>query len=282
MGKWFWFSSGAACAGALVAAWFGHSRESAKAANLAAALGQQASRSAAETVDFASLSALPAPVARYFRHVLKDGQKIIRRVEMRQTGVLRTSTTSKIWSPFKASQLVVPPARGFLWNARVHMPLATHVRVVDSYLDGAGAGRVSLLSAFALAAETAVPELNSGALHRYLAEAVWYPTALLPQSGVAWSAVDDRTALATLADKETKVSLEFRFNEALEVAGIFSPGRYSRWQGGYRQLPWEGHFADYHVSAGMLVPRRGEVGWYQSGSLQLVWQGTLMVAQVEF
>lgn len=276
------FLAGAACAGAVAAAWLGHSRESAKAANLAAALRQQASRLAAETVNFASHSALPAPVARYFRHVLKEGQQPIRLVEMRQTGVLRTSTANSRWCPFEANQLVVPPARGFLWNARVHMPLATHVRVLDSYLDGAGSGRVSLLSAFAFAAETAVPELNSGALHRYLAEAVWYPTALLPQSGVAWSAVDDRSALATLVDKDTKVSLEFRFNEAGEVTGIFSPGRYGRWKGGYRQLPWEGHFADYQLSAGMLVPGRGEVGWYQGGSLQLVWQGRLVEAQVEF
>src|SRR5688572_7450692 len=42
-----------------------------------------------------------------------------------------------------------------------------------------GSGHVGLLSAFAVSAAAATPEMNSGSLHRYLAEAVWYPTALL-------------------------------------------------------------------------------------------------------
>ena len=80
-------------------------------------------------------------------------------------------------------------------------------------------GRVSLFSAFTLSSSANIPELNSGALHRYLAEAVWYPTALLPQAGVQWSPIDEHSALATLTDNGETVSLEFRFNDAGEVTG---------------------------------------------------------------
>ena len=282
MGKWFLITIGVIVVGATVAVLIGQSRETYKSERMAATLMEGASQPKSESVDFASFSELPPPVARYFRHVLKDGQKLISMARFDQSGVLRTSTTTGTWSAFTASHLVVPPATGFIWNARVEMPLAAHVQVLDSYIAGAGAGRVNLLSAFAVASEAGAPELNAGALHRYLAEAVWYPTALLPRPGLVWSAIDDRAALATLADRGTTVSLEFRFNEAGEVTGIYSPGRFGRFDGGYKQVPWEGHFRDYQIQAGMRVPFYGEVGWYEKGVLQLVWKGNVLEAQYEF
>jgi hypothetical protein len=185
------------------------------------------------------------------------------------------------WSQFTAHQLVVPPATGFVWNAKVDMPFATHVRVLDSYSIGVGSGRVSLLSALAVASEAGVPELNSGALHRFLAEAVWYPTALLPQSGVVWSPIGERSATATLTNSGITVSLEFRFNDLGEVTSIYSPGRFGSFDGGYKRVPWEGQFRDYQERAGMRVPLYGEVGWFVDGNLQLVWKGNLADVRYE-
>ncbi|MBN4058632.1 hypothetical protein JYT18_00185 [Desulfocapsa sp. AH-315-J15] len=162
------------------------------------------------------------------------------------------------------------------------MPLTTHVRVLDSYIAGIGSGRVSLLSSFCIASAAGTPELNSGALHRYLAEAVWFPTALLPQSGVEWSPLNDHSALATLTHKGVTVSLEFRFNEVGEVTSIYSVGRFGRFDGEYKKVPWQGHFLDYQFKAGMRVPLYGEVGWYDDGSLQMVWKGHIIDAQYEF
>lgn len=281
MGKWLLIASGLIVVGAAAAIWIGQASETALAGRMADALVQRASNRASGSVDFASFSTLPPPVARYLRLVLTDGQKFITSARMRQSGVLRTSTRTEVWSSFTATQLVVPPAPGFVWNARVQTPLATHVRVLDSYVGGVGAGRVSLMSALALASEAGAPELDAGALHRYLAEAVWYPTALLPESGVVWSPVNEHAAIATLTDSGTTVSLEFRFNAAGEVSGIYSPGRFGRFDGAYRQVPWEGHFRNYQSNAGMRVPQYGEVGWYDQGTLQWVWQGNLVEAQYE-
>ncbi|MGE3924668.1 MAG: DUF6544 family protein, partial [Lautropia sp.] len=223
VGKWILGAFGVVVIAAVVAVLIGHARETSRTARTAASLLQSPLHTGIGIVDFASFEELPPPVARYFRHVLTDGQELIRTAQMRQSGVLRTSTATYRWSSFTATHLVAPHSTGFVWSAKVEMPLATHVRVEDSYIAGAGSGRVSLLSAFAVASEASTPELDSGALHRYLAEAVWYPTALLPQSGVVWSPIDDRTAMATLTDNGTSVSLEFRFSENGEVAGIYSP-----------------------------------------------------------
>ncbi len=240
MGKWLLIVSGIISITVIIVLLIVQARESAKVNKLAETLIQSASQPETNIVDFDSFSELPPPVIRYFRHVLADGQKLIKTARMRQSGVLRTSATNERWSAFTARQLIVPSATGFIWNAKVEMPFATHVRVLDSYITGIGSGRVSLLSAFAIASESGVPELNSGALHRYLAESVWFPTTLLPQSGVIWSPINDNSAIATITDRSTTVSLEFRFNEVGEVISIYSPGRFGIFDGGYRQVPWEG------------------------------------------
>lgn len=278
MAKLLYLTGGLLAAGAAYA--LGRSRERRRAEGLTAKLIRGSQQPTEANVDLQSLDGLPPPVARYFRHVLSEGQASIRAARLQQRGVLRTSTTTKNWLSFEARQLIAPPVTGFLWNAKVSLPLATHVRVIDSYDDDSGGGgRVSLLSALPLASDSGAPELDSGALHRYLAEAVWYPTALLPQAGVEWAPISDTSAQATLTDDGVTVSLEFRFNETDEVTGIYTPGRYGRFDNEYRRVPWEGHFADYRGCSGMLVPHYGEVGWYVEDEWRAVWKGDLIEAQ---
>lgn len=280
MDKWIFITIGVVAIA--VAVLIGQACETFKAEQMLAELIERATRPVSETVDFGAFPELPPPVARYFRHVLTDGQALIKVAKMQQSGVLQTRPATASWSPFTASQVVVPPATGFVWNAKVKMPLATHVRVMDSYVAGVGSVRVSFLSAFSVASEAGASELNSGSLHRYLAEAVWFPTALLPQSGVVWSPIDDYSALATLTNSGTTVSLAFRFNEVAEVTSVYSDGRFGKFDGEYKQVPWQGHFLDYQVQEGMRVPLYGEVGWYDNGTLQLVWKGDVITAQYEF
>src|SRR5205085_5598411 len=110
---------------------------------------------------------------------------------------------------------------GFLWDAKVRVAPLVHVRVRDAYIAGQGQGAVSLLSAFEMSAESGGSELNAGELYRYLAEAVWYPTALLPREGLIWHAIDHDKALATLTHANTTVSIEFRLTMPVKV-GTFT------------------------------------------------------------
>ena len=229
-------------------------------------------RDAETNAEAPRLDDLPPPVARYLRMAIRAA-KPIQEVRMRQTGTLRTDTETERWMAFEAEHLVVPPATGFLWNARVTVAPLLHVRVRDALIDGEGAGQVSVLSALTVSAARGGLEMNSGSLHRYLAEAVWYPTALLPGERLQWTAIDASTALATLTSNGTSVSLEFRFAETGEVSGIYTPARWGTFAGGYEQVPWEGHFTDYRERDGMLVPTYGEVGWYVGGEWRVVWKG---------
>jgi hypothetical protein len=218
--------------------------------------------------------ALPPPVARYLRWAVSPGVRV-QRVRVRQTGRLRTDLDTTTWLPFDAEHLVVPPAMGFVWNARVRMAPLLHLRVTDSYTDGQGSTRLSLLSAFDVGNTTGSPEMNSGALHRYLAESAWYPTALWPGPALRWMAIDANRALATLTDRGTSVSLEFRFADTGEMTGIYTAGRWGKFEDSYRQAPWEGHFRNYRDESGVRVPSFGEVGWYVNGVWRPVWEGTV-------
>ena len=226
-----------------------------------------------------SLDSLPAPVARYLRWALPETPSM-RLVRMKQRGTLRIDTETTRWMPFEAEHLIAPGATGFVWNARVAVAPLLHVRVRDAYIEGDGSGHVSLLSAFGIAAASGTPEMNSGALHRFLAEAVWYPVALLPGPTLQWSPIDSSRALATLTDHGISVSLEFRFADTGEVTGIYTPARWGTFGGGYEQRPWEGHFRNYQRRDGFRVPTEGDVGWYVDDEWRGVWKGTVLARTI--
>lgn len=266
-------------AGALwLAQWF----QANSTARLAADLTIRASQPLPAATGAPSLDGLPPPVQRYLNHALPLGHRRLSLITYAQTGQLRTDPRLDRWSSFTASQVMSPLTTEFLWDARVSIAPLLHVRVRDSLLQRRGAGQVTLLSAVPVASTSGGLEMNSGSLHRFLAEAVWYPTALLPSPHLHWQALDDSRALATLTDGATTVTLEFRFNAENEVTGIYTPGRWGSFDGGYRQVAWEGKFRHYTRHQGVLVPSEGEVGWYVDGQWQSVWRGQVTPVSMIF
>jgi hypothetical protein len=260
----------------LGATWIGARRQqNAWAADIERLVRGRAAHGVAAPAGAQVLERLPPPVARYLRLALPSPKPILD-VRIRQTGTLRTDATSERWMAFDAEHVVVPAAPGFVWNARVRVAPLLHVRVRDALIDGRGSGQVSLMSAFPMSADAGGIEMNSGSLHRYLAEAVWYPTALLPSAALTWTDIDATRALATLTSRGVTVSLEFRFADNGEVTGIFTPARWGTFPGGYRQVPWEGHFRDYRERDGVVVPAEGEVGWYIDNEWRAVWKGVVV------
>jgi hypothetical protein len=147
------------------------------------------------------------------------------------------------------------------------------VRVRDAFIDGIGSMRAALFGVIPLVDATAAPELASGALHRYLAEAVWFPTALLPGQGMVWTASGRDSATATLTEGGTTVSLEFRFNEHGEIIESFTPSRLREVDGRYVLTPWAVTYADYAVTSGVRIPLSGEVAWWLDGRRFVYWRG---------
>nr|WP_319564697.1 DUF6544 family protein [uncultured Rhodoferax sp.] len=151
--------------------------------------------------DARELDGLPAPVQRYFRTALTDGQPLITAATVVVAGSFNLSATGEQWKPFTATQQVVTRRPGFLWNARIAMLPGLPVCVVDSYIAGRGLLRAAVLGLFTVADIRGDGDIARGEFMRFFAEAAWYPTALLPSQGVRWQAVDERSAYATLTGR---------------------------------------------------------------------------------
>jgi len=117
------------------------------------------------------------------------------------------------------------------------------------------------------------PELNEAELLRYLAKAVWYPTALLPGEGVTWEPIDDSTARATIEHGDVSASLEFSFDEDDEVTRVYAEERHRRVDDGFEPTPWSGYWYDYQTRNGMRVPMAGEVVWHLPDGDLNAWRG---------
>ena len=221
------------------------------------------------------LAGLPAPVVRYFEFALKPGQPLVRTARIEHRGEFRGSLDAA-WSPFTSIQHVSVDPPGFVWDAKIRMAPLLTVRVRDSYLEGTGSMKAGVAGVIPVVNAWGRTDLASGALHRYLAEAVWLPTALLPGAGVTWEPIDDNAARATLTDSGVSVSLDFRFNEKGEIVSVYTPARYRDVNGKGVPTPWEGHFRGYERIAGMMVPREGEVAWILPEGRLTYWRGRVV------
>jgi len=232
--------------------------------------------------DSRELEGLPAPVQRYFRAVLQDGQPIITAATLELAGTFNLSATGEQWKPFTSRQRVVTRRPGFLWDAQVAMLPGVTVRVVDSYIAGEGRLQAAILGLFTVADARGGGELARGEFMRFFAEAAWYPTALLPSQGVRWAAVDDRSANATIVDGPLTLTLLFRFRAAGLIDSFRAEARGAGVGKEMVMLPWEGNWSNYQLRDGMTVPFTGEVAWLRPAGRKPYFRGTITALAYAF
>jgi hypothetical protein len=229
-----------------------------------------------------TLDGLPAPVQRYFRAVLSEGQPLVAAVSLEHAGRFNMSETGEQWKPFASTQRVITRNPGFDWDGRIAMLPGLPVRVHDAYVAGEGILHATLLGLVPLANLRATPELASGELMRFVAEAPWYPTALLPGQGLRWEAIDDGSARATLEDSGVTVTMLFRFNAEDLVESVRAEARGRSVQGRMVPTAWEGRWWSYAVHDGMRVPMEGEVAWLLPEGRKPYWRGSVTALAYEF
>lgn len=222
----------------------------------------------------ADITRLPDPVRRYLRDVIESGRPPVRDVRLEQQGAFRLGNDPTApWKPLTAIQhfTVYPP--GFVWEAHIELAPFLPVHVVDASVDGRGSLHAKLYSAITVAEANPTPELNDAELQRYLAECVWFPTALLPTAGVKWKPVDDRTARATLEHRGASATLVFHFDDRDRVARVSTDRRYRQEDEDY--APWTGYFSDYQMRNGLVVPTQARVKWNLPGGDLPYWRATI-------
>jgi hypothetical protein len=232
--------------------------------------------------DPSEIENLPVPVQRYFRASLTPGQAIITAATIRMTGTFNLSASGEQWRPFTSRQRVTTRRPGFLWDARISMLPGVAVRVVDSYIVGIGLLKASIQGLFTMADMQGGDDMARGEFMRWFAEAVWYPTALLPSQGVRWQAVDDQSANGTLVDGPGALTLLFRFDDAGLIESFRAEARGGMVGKAMVQAPWEGRFSNHQPRDGMLVPLAGEVAWMRPQGRKVYFKGAVTQLSYEF
>lgn len=225
-----------------------------------------------------ALAAVPLPVARYFRKVLRDGQPSVRSAIATQHAEFFINGG---WRSLDATQHFTASAPGFVWDATIDVAFLLPAYVRDAYVAGRGSMQATIYGLYPLANQAGTPELNAGALQRFLGEAVWFPTALLSSPALTWTARDDFSATATLRDHDTSVSLLFEFDDTGDVLRI-SGDRYKEAAGKYLLQPWVIECREHAFRGGMRIPLYCEVAWIGADGAEPYWRGRIATIDYEF
>lgn len=282
--RWLLSSVGCLIVVLLLLLWWGESRWRRDSAHVLAQLAAAVTARPAAIYSAAELAALPSPVARYFRVVLHEGQPLINRARITWRGSFNLGSPGQDkWKPFTATQEFIPAPPSFVWDARIVQAPGLAVFVRDGLLRGQGSMYGALLGWLPVVNAHDKQTLNEGALQRYLGEAVWLPTALLPSQGVRWEALDNTHARATLTNGGTTVALEFRFGENGLVTTIFAPQRfYDDGRNPPQPLPWQARILRYEEHHGMLVPADAIVEWLFPDKPFPYWRGQPVKIEYEY
>ena len=222
--------------------------------NQVTALFSQLKTGPVNTYDPAQLAGLPAPVQRYFRHVLLPGQPYIRSVRLRHDGQFKTDL-KKDWISITGDEYFVADKPAYIW-----VGTTTWFSACDQYVAGRGSLTVQLVGAFPIQ-HASGPTVDEGELLRYLAEAVWFPTSLLPGGPAVWSPIDNDSATLTLTDHGLTVSCIMHFNEQGEIVR-YQAQRYSDTT---HRIPWTGQLSDYREINGVKIPFQATAAWVIDG-----------------
>lgn len=225
----------------------------------------------------AMLDGLPPPAARYLRAVLRDGAPLARRIVIRHEGTFRADTAGA-WAPFRSVQHFTAREPGFVWDAEIRMAPLAGVLVRDQLVTGSAAMRAKVAGLVPVVDAAGTPGLAAGALHRWLGEAAWFPTALLPSPFLRWEAVDDSTARAVASSGGTTVSLAFGFGPDSLPRFVETPDRMRDVDGVPVPTPWRARFWNWRWRDGVRVPLQGEVAWDLPSGRYAYWRGTITEA----
>ena len=246
---------------AFVLAWFyGRWRSKVITQLLRAELHSAAAPINPTNVDFAELEGLPTPVDRFFRTVLKAGQPMVVSALLRQEGSYAKEL--RLSKPAVTSDcLVVTNNRGYerLTGSRVKGLL---MAIREGLVKGEGLAQLTM-QGFGLKMRRSA-HAESDHLLRFLAESVWYPTALLPSQGIKWEAMDDSSARACLRTASANVNLIFTFSKHASLVKTVRTVGTGRTLGKVKK-PWMCRFGEYEIHGGMWIPPDVEYIWPEEG-----------------
>jgi len=206
-----------------------------------------------EKITEADIARLPEPVQRYLRFTKTVGKEKIHTVRLKQIGKIRMKPDAK-WMPFEAEQYYTTDNPAFIWKANVKFAPLLWISGRDSFVDGKGNMLIKVLSLIKVV-DGAGPELDQGALCRYLNEMMWFPDAYL-NDYIKWEPVDANSARATMTVNGTTASALLMFDSEGKLVDFIAE-RYME----TTKETWSTPVSGYREYSGIRLPAKGKAVW---------------------
>lgn len=217
--------------------------------------------SAAGRFDPATVADLPEPARRFFLFAIEPGARLGSVVEIKMEGELSLGTKdAPKYQPMHAHQLLAAP-HGLVWRVRTGRG-ALRAEGSDGMVGDRSWTRFRLWGLVPVANLGGDADHLRSSFGRVVAEAAfWAPASLLPQAGVAWTALDADTARATVAHRGMRQQIDIRVDAQGQPVWV-SMLRWSNAnpQGVYREQPFGGEVSDFRRVQGFRVPFRVDGG----------------------
>jgi len=206
-----------------------------------------------EKITEADIARLPEPIQRYLRYTKLMGKDKIHSIRLKQTGKIRMKPDAK-WMPFEAEQYYTTDNPAFIWKANVKFAPLLWISGRDSFVDGKGNMLIKVLSLIKVV-DGAGPELDQGALCRYLNEMMWFPDAYL-NDYIKWEPVDANSARATMTVNGTTASALLMFDSEGKLVDFIAE-RYME----TTKETWSTPVSGYREYSGIRLPAKGKAVW---------------------
>ena len=201
---------------------------------------------------------LPEIVQKWMRNSGVIGKEKIVSVRLEQKGEMKTKPEGK-WMPFTAEQYFDVENSAFAWTTEVDfMPMVNMVGR-DKLIDGKGEMLIKLANVIPVVDEGNNEKINSGAMLRYMAEMVWFPSAAL-NDYIKWEAIDANAAKATFTLNGKSVSGIYTFSDE-ENFKSFEADRYYGGKKDSKLEKWKIIASDYKEFNGIKIPNKCSVTW---------------------
>jgi len=206
-----------------------------------------------------ALQACPESVKKYLRRAIGDNKRMIHFASIKQIGEFRTSPDGD-WSPSRADGHYLATKPGFIWKARFGGSIIPSKIAWLELLDGKGFGSVKFLGLFTLLNPSG-HEADTSLLTRYLMEAMWFPTALIPTNLLSWREIDSHRAEAILRYGSIHVSAIFVFNDEYDVIEIITEDKYRDFRSSFEKAKFTLTCSSHATNDGMRIPMKVEFVW---------------------
>ena len=209
---------------------------------------------------YADLNDQPELLNRFFRSVIKDSTYIAKFITVNQTAQFKTDLTSE-WRSLKATQYFTTDIPNYIWVSEIETSQFFWVNAVDSYLNGKGNLLIKLNSSITVADSWGI-ELDKSGLFRYISEAVFFPTKLLPSKNLLWNILDSNIAEIKFTNNENSVVAKLYFDSEFKISKIETYDKYRALEEGFEKSLYTVYFSSYKLVNDLFeVPTSMEVEW---------------------